>query len=163
MNQSTPEHFDVVIVGAGVAGAMVAWQLGLKGKRVLVMDSGAAIPANINDFLQRFYLTTAKVPESPYPPDLMTPPGGTAIADPSQRNAPRPTVLTLGRNWQDPHQAYIEQAGPLPFASTYERVVGGTMRHWLGTSLRFLPNDFRMRSMYGQLVDWPISYDDLES
>jgi len=26
MSQSTTEQFDVVIVGAGVAGAMVAWQ-----------------------------------------------------------------------------------------------------------------------------------------
>jgi glucose dehydrogenase len=163
MSQSTTEQFDVVIVGAGVAGAMVAWQLGLKGKRVLVMDSGAAIPPNINDFVRRFYLATAKVPESPYPPDLMTPPGGTAIADPGKWNAPRPTVLTLGGNWKDPHQAYMDQAGPLPFASTYERVAGGTMRHWLGTSLRFLPNDFRMCSVYGRLVDWPIGYDDLKS
>src|SRR5690606_21943915 len=39
---------------------------------------------------------------------------------------------------------------------------GGTGRHWLGTSLRFTPNDFRMKSEYGVLVDWPLSYYDLE-
>jgi len=163
MSHSVTHSFDAVIVGAGVSGAMIAWQLGLKGKRVLILESGEPLPVNINDFVQRFYLTTAKVPESPYPPDLMTPPGGTGLVDPGQRNAPRPTVLTLGGNWQDPKQAYLDQAGPLPFASTYERVAGGTMRHWLGTSLRFLPNDFCMQSKYGQLVDWPIGYDDLIS
>jgi choline dehydrogenase-like flavoprotein len=40
--------------------------------------------------------------------------------------------------------------------------VGGTTWHWLGTSLRHLPNDFRLRSLYNVAVDWPISYDELE-
>lgn len=54
------------------------------------------------------------------------------------------------------------QQGPELFQSTYERRVGGTTWHWLGTALRLLPNDFRLRSRYGVGVDWPISYDDLE-
>jgi choline dehydrogenase-like flavoprotein len=81
----------------------------------------------------------AKTPESPYPD---TP------------YAPRPTVLDL--------EGYYVQAGPDLFKSTYERRVGGTTWHWLGTSLRHLPNDFRLRSLYDVAVDWPISYDDLE-
>lgn len=35
------------------------------------------------------------------------------------------------------------------------------MRHWLGTSLRHVPNDFRVQECYQQEVNWPISYDDL--
>jgi glucose dehydrogenase len=162
MSASQQETYDAVIVGAGVSGAMIAWQLGLAGKRVLILESGEGLPANTNNYLQRFYLTTAKVPESPYPPDLMVPPGGTGLANPGNLNAPRPTVLTLGGNWQDPTQAYLDQSGKLPFASTYERVAGGTMRHWLGTSLRFVPNDFTMQTTYKQEIDWPIGYSDLE-
>ncbi|MGE3105446.1 MAG: GMC family oxidoreductase, partial [Lysobacterales bacterium] len=64
--------------------------------------------------------------------------------------------------WQDPKVAYMIQEGALPFSSTYERIAGGTMRHWLGTSLRNVPNDFRMFSAYQKFVDWPLSYDDLE-
>jgi glucose dehydrogenase len=55
------------------------------------------------------------------------------------------------------------QKGPRPFASTYDRVAGGTS-HWLGTSLRLVPADFKMKTNYPsvpQFVDWPISYDDL--
>src|ERR1022692_2037322 len=33
--------------------------------------------------------------------------------------------------------------------------------HFLGISLRMCPNDFRMKSLYGVGVDWPIGYDDL--
>jgi glucose dehydrogenase len=48
------------------------------------------------------------------------------------------------------------------FKSTYLRTGGGTTWHWLGNTPRHLPNDFRLKSQYGQGVDWPISYDDLE-
>ncbi|WP_158924975.1 GMC family oxidoreductase [Acidisphaera sp. S103] len=159
MSQSQTQVFDAVIVGAGISGAMIAWQLGLKGKRVLIMEAGDPLPPNVNDYMQRFYLATAKVPEIPYTPALMD---STGLVDPGTMNAPRPTVLTLGDNWKDPKQAYLDQVGKLPFASTYERVSGGTMRHWLGTSLRFVPHDFTMKTTYGRLVDWPIGYNELE-
>jgi choline dehydrogenase-like flavoprotein len=52
--------------------------------------------------------------------------------------------------------------GPNKFKSTYLKVVGGTTWHWLGTCLRFVPNDFRLRTAHGRGIDWPISYDELE-
>ena len=54
------------------------------------------------------------------------------------------------------------QAGPNKFKSTYLKVVGGTTWHWLGTCLRFVPNDFRLRTAHGRGLDWPISYHELE-
>ncbi len=76
-------------------------------------------------------------------------------------------MLSLGAkgafgDWQDPKQSYLIQKGPLAFGSTYERVNGGTARHWLGTSLRFVPSDFEMKSRFDRFVDWPIKYDHLE-
>lgn len=163
MSAAQNNSYDVVIVGAGVSGALIAKQLGLAGKKVLILESGAGLPSNNNDFVQRFYQSLAKVPEIPYTPDLLQPPPGFKLVNPTLMNAPRPTVLTLDHdNWTDPAQSYLIQSGPLAFGSTYERVAGGTMRHWLGTSLRFVPNDFKMQSAYRQLVDWPISYSDLE-
>ena len=61
-----------------------------------------------------------------------------------------------------PGTGYFIQDGPDPFGSTYERIVGGTTWHWLGTTPRLLPSDFRMKSLFGVGVDWPISYADLE-
>jgi glucose dehydrogenase len=159
--------YDVVIVGAGVAGAMISKRLGAAGKKVLILEAGAPLPDTNNDFMQRFYLAQAKVPEAPYTPALWTNDetfGAQTLVDPGTVPAGRPTVLTLGMpNWQDPTQAYLDQQGPLAFSSTYERVAGGTMRHWLGTSLRNVPHDFDAQSTYeAPLVDWPIGYDDLE-
>src|SRR5678809_208679 len=33
---------------------------------------------------------------------------------------------------------------------------------WTGCTPRFMPNDFKMDSMYGRGIDWPIGYNDLE-
>ncbi|MES3021482.1 MAG: GMC family oxidoreductase [Pseudomonadota bacterium] len=160
---SDAKQYDVVIVGAGVAGAMIAKQLGLKGKKVLILEAGAGLPANNNDFMERFYTARAKVPEVPYTPELFNPPGSDTLTDPTTQNAARASVLTLGKeSWKDSTKSYLIQSGPLAFGSTYERVAGGTMRHWLGTSLRNVPNDFTMHSTYGQMVDWPLNYAELE-
>jgi choline dehydrogenase-like flavoprotein len=161
-NTAAPAY-DVVIVGAGFSGAMMAKQLGLAGKKVLILEAGDAMPPNVNDYLERFFLAPAKVPEAPYTPDLFSDRATFTLTDPTTLNAPRPTVLTLDAgNWQDPKQAYLIQTGPLAFASTYERINGGTGRHWLGTSLRNVPHDFKMAKTYQVEVDWPIGYDDLE-
>lgn len=160
---TTAPKYDVVIVGAGVSGAMMAKQLGLAGKKVLMLEAGARIPPNNNDFMQRFYTAVAKVPEVPYTPEVFNPPGSGTLTDPATLNAGRPNTMTLDAGtWQNPKAAYMIQQGPLPFSSTYERIAGGTMRHWLGTSLRNVPNDFKMFTTYGKFIDWPLSYDDIE-
>ena len=158
------DEFDALIVGSGISGVLIAKRLGEANKRVLILEAGQGLPPDINDYMNRFLTATQKVPESPYPPELFH---GSKLTDPSIVNAGRPTVLSLSPkgqpgDWQDPKQSYLIQDGPLAFGSTYERVNGGTARHWLGTSLRFVPADFEMKSRYGRFTDWPIKYDDLE-
>jgi glucose dehydrogenase len=144
---------DVAIVGSGFAGALIANELSAKGVKVVILEAGPGVQPNINQYMKSFYMASAKVPESAYPPTLS--------GDPGKLAAGRPTSLMLGAdNWQDPTQSYLIQKGPRPFTSTYERLAGGTA-HWLGTSLRFVPNDFRMTTAYGKdrkdfpLPDWP--------
>lgn len=161
---SDDAQFDVIIVGAGIAGSLIAKQLGLAGKKVLVLEAGERNPPNIEAFMEQFYLSLAKTPGSPYPPPQGLKGDEPLVPDPGKENVPKPTVLTLGADsWKDPEQSYLDQQGPLPFASTYERTGGGTTRHWLGSSFRFLPNDFRMSEAYPSsgLPDWPITYEEL--
>ena len=83
----TEKKYDVVIVGAGIAGAILAKTLANAGHRVLILEAGlqAGLDLNGNEFylnyqsyLDRFYLANAKVPNSPYP---------------NLKNAPSPNVL----------------------------------------------------------------------
>ena len=66
MSAGTPQY-DVVIIGAGVSGNTIAWQLGLAGKKVLILEAGVAVPDSREEYMENFYLALAKVPEAPYP------------------------------------------------------------------------------------------------
>jgi len=40
---------------------------------------------------------------------------------------------------------------------------GGSSNCWVACTPRFMPNDFKLKTVYGVGYDWPISYDDIES
>lgn len=39
---------------------------------------------------------------------------------------------------------------------------GGSSNCWWGCTPRFMPNDFALKSLYNQGMDWPLTYNDLE-
>ena len=45
---------DVAIVGSGFAGALIAHELGKRHKKVIVLEAGAGVPPNINQYMRRF-------------------------------------------------------------------------------------------------------------
>ena len=151
------QEYDVVIVGAGISGAIVAKTLSQAGYSVLILEAGLdagmvlegqAARDVYQGYVNTYYQQLAKVPNAPYP---------------NLPAAPSPNVLDLSQiNGTTPNtNGYLVQAGPLPFPSDYARTPGGTTLHWLGKRPRMLPNDFRMKTQYGVGMDWPISYEEL--
>jgi len=128
---------DVIVVGAGISGALVAERLATAGVKVLILEAGPRIDRP--SAIVRFYDALIKVPECAYP--------NTAYA-------PHPR--------SDDLDFYYVQTGAAKFSSTYLRQVGGTTWHWLGTCLRLVPDDFRLATRFGRGVDWPIDYATLE-
>lgn len=149
------KHYDLVIVGAGVCGSIVAKQLAARGKSILILEAGTTPGAGKSDdsdflaqyegFMDRFFKAPIKYPNSPYP---------------ANSDAPAPSVMEISKT-PESTKGYLVQNGPLPFASTYTRNAGGTTLHWLGTCLRMLPNDFEMLQRYGKGRNWPINYKDM--
>jgi choline dehydrogenase-like flavoprotein len=88
------------------------------------------------------------------------------------------TVIALERGELVSHARQLEErryAGRSPAARpnhevapgspgypwTYVYGVGGSSLHWPGNTPRLVAEDFRMRSEYGVMSDWPIGYDEL--
>ena len=129
---------DVVVVGSGVGGSIVAHQLAAAGKSVILLEAGPRMPRG--EIVERFRNQADKSDNS--------------AAYPSSPWAPHPEY--------EPANNYLILKGEHKFNSQYIRAVGGTTWHWAASAWRFLPNDFKTKSVYGVGRDWPIQYDELE-
>ena len=127
---------DVIVIGSGVTGALTAYELAKAGKNVLILEAGDRVERWKAIEKYRSLPDKSIANNSPYP---------------NREWAPNP----IGGK-------YLEQKGPVGFATTYVRMVGGTTWHWDSATWRLLPNDFKLKSVYGRGRDWPISYNDLE-
>jgi gluconate 2-dehydrogenase alpha chain len=145
------KEVDVVVIGVGMAGSIVAKELAAAGYKVVGLERGEArftvpdfqSPA-IHDEL-RFAVRKA----------LMQDNTREAV---TFRNQTSQTALPV-RRWE----SFLPGTG-----------LGGSMVHWNGQTWRFQANDFqlatRTRERYGKnfldpdvtLQDWGVTYDDLE-
>src|SRR5215813_6691525 len=138
------EKTDVVIVGVGAAGGILAAELGKAGMKVIGLERGPRLTTqdfNPHDELRYF-----------------------------QRMDLRPNIKRQPITWRPNSNG---RADPLPVQNYGNQAGGGTV-HYGAVSWRLHEDDFRARSQtverYGasaipqdsSLADWPLSYADLE-
>lgn len=140
---------DVVIVGAGVVGGLMAWRLSQQGLNVVILDAGARV--NRVDAINRFKNSVDKGANSPYEmmPWAPVPDDNNPLSYYVQPDLP-------------PEGSPQEPLKQMAFEGFFMRLVGGTSWHWTGHAERLFPNDFKMNTAYGVGKDWPISYDEIQ-
>jgi choline dehydrogenase-like flavoprotein len=137
MVTTLPQRPELLVVGTGVAGGLVAHRATQAGLRVTMLEAGPRLARK--DLVRRFRTADDQTLMAPYP---LVP------------HAPHPNTARTDDN--------LVQVGPHPYAQQYLRVLGGTTWHWGAATWRYLPADMELRSRYGVGRDWPISYDTLE-
>src|SRR6202008_1377826 len=138
------EKTDVVIVGVGGAGGILAAELGKAGMKVIGLERGPRLTTK--DFAPQDELRYF------------------------QRGDLRPDPKRMPITWRTKES---ERARPLGLMSYGNQAGGGTV-HYGSVSWRLHEDDFRVRTntieRYGlkgipedsSLIDWPMSYADLE-
>jgi choline dehydrogenase-like flavoprotein len=129
------EEIDVLVIGAGAAGAAVAWSLTEKGAKVVCLEQGG-------------WIEPASFPS--LKPDYET-------------HITRENDFNLNPNFRNRREDYpVTSHGENPPFVMMFNAVGGSTIHWQGVFPRFHPSDFRVKTLDGVADDWPISYWDLE-
>jgi choline dehydrogenase-like flavoprotein len=152
LEEAASNEYDVVIVGSGVSGAILAKELTAHNHRVLILEAGLGRDLSQHGYeryLETFYAATAKDNNAPFPPN------------PNAEMPRSPLLRKLGAG-EINSKAYWVQSGPSFVSdSVYSRVLGGTTVHWEGKTPRMVREDFKLNTNFGQGLDWPIGLDDL--
>ncbi len=150
-------QYDVVIVGSGIVGALIASQLAAKKLRVLILEAGGVAPESLSryELLNSYTASAAKATDAPFCGDNIL------AAQPDPRNTSDPTKALQPANYYYYPPGYDKNK---MFKSFYERLVGGSTWHWQALYVRMLPTDFTLNSSYHvkHSVDWPFGYHHLE-
>ena len=159
-------HFDVIIIGSGVAGALCAWKLTQLDKkcRVLILEAGDNEITSGQRIEFHHMMDTQGSRGDMYAPyvDLES-----RLFAPAPENAQKELKDQKDDDAKGDRKAYYDYTtGPSgskdPFKAGYNRMVGGSTWSWRGNTPRYLPTDFKLKSTYGVGRDWPIDYYELE-
>jgi choline dehydrogenase-like flavoprotein len=136
---------DVVVVGTGVVGCLVAEQMLDAGLSVLMLEAGPRVDRwrivenyrNLPPVLRDHW-------DAPYPPKAW---------------APHLETHTLAEESE-----YLQLEGPnaRAYRQGYVRYAGGATWHWAGICFRLHPDDMRVKTLYGVGRDWPFDYATLD-
>jgi choline dehydrogenase-like flavoprotein len=126
------EAADICVVGAGLVGGIIAYELARRGLKVVVLEAGPRYKLE-ERFAYMQGIVSGRISGWAFASDL-----------------PERDVYS--------NNGEVEY----PVNHLRAKGVGGSTLHWGGQIWRFLASDFRLKSLYGIADDWPIGYDELE-
>src|SRR6202142_2074324 len=136
---------DVIVVGTGIVGCLIAQQVLGAGLSVLMLEAGPRVDRwGIVENFRNLPPTLRLHFDTPYPPKAWAP---------------------HMESYTDAAAAeYLQLEGPnaRAYRQGYVRYAGGSTWHWAGICWRLTPEDMRLKSLFGVARDWAFDYDTLE-
>src|SRR3984893_901748 len=132
VNADLPEIADVLVVGGGASGSVAVKELAEHGFSVVCLEQGDWTPPS--SFV-------GDKPEW----ELVK----------QKRWHPNPNVRSGPSDY--PVDTSESDVNPLMYSA-----VGGSTILWAAHWQRFMPSDFRVRTLDGVADDWPFTYEDIE-
>lgn len=129
--RQSPDVAEVLIIGAGASGSVAAAELANAGIKVVTLEQGGRVDNS------EFW---GDKPEW----ELMS----------QKRWHPNPNVRDLETDY--PVDTEDSDVNPLMY-----NAVGGSTILWAAHWQRFMPSDFRVKTLDGVADDWPFTYEDL--
>ncbi|WP_417760524.1 GMC family oxidoreductase [Shewanella sp.] len=126
---------DVIVIGSGALGSNAAYTLAKKGKSVIILEAGEKIPRW--KIVENFRNSSKK----------------------ENYNSPYPNEPWAHHSYDE---EYIENTGSFDLRPGMLKLVGGTTWHWAAAAWRYIPNDMKLKTLYGVGRDWPMEYSELE-
>ena len=148
LGNASLDRFDALVIGSGASGGAVAALLTRHGQKVLVLEAGAN------------YFPGIDQPGSLPPPQF-----GNDELKLLQRFQIEPDPIAEPRTFR--HKLSDGDRIAVGDYATFAKTVGGGATHADLKTPRFMPDDFRLRSLRGDVPDasfddWPVQYDELE-
>jgi len=157
MSNYYDDHYDVIIVGSGVAGALCARSLSQSGRhRILILEAGDNGITEAQHVLFHHVMDSQGNRGDMYAPYKN-------LRSRFFAPAPESAQLELEEQRSGGEKYYdYSPASKHAFKAGYNRMVGGSTWSWRGNCPRFIPSDFKLKTLFGVGRDWPLDYDELE-
>jgi fructose 5-dehydrogenase large subunit len=142
---ASDDNADVIVVGTGIVGCLIAEQLLDAGASVLMLEAGPRVDRwRIVENFRNLPPTLRLHFDAPYPP--------------------KPWAPHMESYTDAAAAEYLQLEGPnaRAYRQGYVRYAGGATWHWAGICWRLTPEDMRLKSLYGVARDWDLDYNSLE-
>jgi choline dehydrogenase-like flavoprotein len=136
---------DVVVIGSGAGGGVVAKELAVAGRSVVILERGPWLKATDFGHVETHDSWTSATGKTPF--------------------GPRPDEVRTVRPVENHPSRTVHPRDPL--YGTLPAVVGGGTVYYGAMAWRFHPQTFQLRTHFGHIAganlqDWPLTYADLE-
>lgn len=143
---SRDKVYDVILVGTGAGGGLVAHVLATRGVEVLNLEYGPPVPTEDLGSFEMYHEAFRRLPYEQLHRSLYE---------------PGPESWKRAKYFIFPEEAGYKTGGNGWYWRRY-RNVGGRTTWWAAVSPRLGPRDFTAGSADGYGPDWPLTYEDLE-